>query len=360
VKRKGRLNRIASGIMLILFLASSLSLVFNIHIVKASPGTIYIRADGSIDPPTAPIATFDSVTYTFVGNITSDTDGIVVERNDIVIDGDGYTLQGSGDYYGIFLNSGEENVTIRNTQITAFAIGIALWYDCNDISISGNNITANGARGVFLQDSSNNSISGNNLTNNGGYGIELSCSSNNNISENGIINNEGGILLQFDSNHNSVTRNNIIANNMHGITLVISLGNGIFENNITNNWYGIEFVPASNNLLYHNNIINNYVQTFPTSGYANVWDDGYPSGGNYWSDYNGTDANGDGIGDTPYTIDANNKDNYPLMYPYIPGDINHDGTVDMTDAALISYYWLQTVRQHPQTWTSTKTASSTS
>jgi len=48
-----------------------------------------------------------------------------------------------------------------------------------------------------------------------------------------------------------------------------------------------------------------------------VWDDGYPSGGNYWSDYNGTDANHDGIGDTPYVIDANNADNYPLMTPYI-------------------------------------------
>jgi len=46
-------------------------------------------------------------------------------------------------------------------------------------------------------------------------------------------------------------------------------------------------------------------------------DYGYPSGGNYWSDYNGTDANHDGIGDTPYVIDTKNADNYPLMTPYI-------------------------------------------
>jgi len=47
-------------------------------------GTIYIRADGSIDPPTAPITTVDNVTYTLTGNIY---DSIVVERNNTVIDG---------------------------------------------------------------------------------------------------------------------------------------------------------------------------------------------------------------------------------------------------------------------------------
>jgi nitrous oxidase accessory protein NosD len=51
--------------------------------------------------------------------------------------------------------------------------------------------------------------------------------------------------------------------------------------------------------------------------YTNSWDDGYPSGGNYWSDYNGTDANHDGIGDTSHVLDANNTDHYPLMIPYI-------------------------------------------
>jgi len=55
---------------------------------------------------------------------------------------------------------------------------------------------------------------------------------------------------------------------------------------------------------------------------VNVWDDGYPSGGNYWSNYNGTDlysgpyqneTGSDGIGDTPYTIDANDTDNFPIV-----------------------------------------------
>jgi hypothetical protein len=60
---------------------------------------------------------------------------------------------------------------------------------------------------------------------------------------------------------------------------------------------------------------------------VNIWDNAYPSGGNYWSDYSGVDANSDGIGDTPYVIDTNNQDPYPLMNPWTPpppwGDWNH-------------------------------------
>jgi nitrous oxidase accessory protein NosD len=75
---------------------------------------------------------------------------------------------------------------------------------------------------------------------------------------------------------------------------------------------------SSNNTFYHNSFINNTQHVhIETAGHANSWDNGYPSGGNYWSDYNGTEANHDGIGDTPYVIDANNIDNYPLMTQYV-------------------------------------------
>jgi hypothetical protein len=79
-----------------------------------------------------------------------------------------------------------------------------------------------------------------------------------------------------------------------------------------------------NNTIYHNNFINNTYQVF-SSGLTNVWDDGYPSGGNYWSDYVDVDvksgpgqdsAGSDGVGDTQYVIYPNNRDRYPLTYPY--------------------------------------------
>jgi hypothetical protein len=102
---------------------------------------------------------------------------------------------------------------------------------------------------------------------------------------------------------------------------------------------------SSNNLVYHNNFLHNGYQAFNTN--LNLWDNGYPSGGNYWNDYDGIDENGgqyqnetvsDGIGDTPYTVDVNNLDNYPLMFPWINivGDLDSDGRVSLTDLTLLA------------------------
>ena len=335
--------------ILTLLLTGMLTLAFNIQPVKAS-GTIYIRADGSVDPPDAPITTLDNVTYTLTENITSSDDGIFVERDNIIIDGNGYTVQGSGTFgsRGIIL-TGRSNVTIKNTRITTFHYGITtldIWIDWYSYgSISGNNIAnnwagislsssgnrvtenniANNWDGIYLSSSSGYSISGNNITANNGWGIRLSFSSGNNISGNNITaNGWAGIYLEFCSG-NSISGNNI-ANNGHGVQLAESSSNTIAGNNITNNEYGILldcFSPG--NKFYHNNF-NNTNQVC-SSDSMNVWDDGYPSGGNYWNDYIGVDEKSgpnqdqpgsDSIGDTPYVIDDYNRDRYPLMKPWTP------------------------------------------
>jgi len=305
-------KRVFSAVMFILLLANMLTLVLNIQPVKAS-GTIYIRADGSIDPPTAPIYTADNITYTLTGNIPVGADGIVIERDNIVVDGAGYTVTGSGNGNGTTLTD-RSNVTVRSMTIKNFEYGIFLDSSSNT-TLSGNNITANNYCGIRLGYSSNNTVSCNNVSNNGG-GISFSSSSNNTVSGNNVANNGWGIGFG-NSSDNILSRNNF-ANNGYGIELGYSSDNNVLSGNdvTANNGRGIGLVYSSNNVFHHNNFINNTQHVhIENTGYANSWDDGYPSGGNYWSDYNGTDADHDGIGDTPYIIDANNIDHYPLMIP---------------------------------------------
>jgi len=469
--------------MLMLLLTSMLALAFSIQSVEAEAGSIHIRADGSIDPPTAPIQQ-DGNVYTLTDNIY---DSIVVEKDNIVIDGNSYTLQGSGTGDGIYLHL-REHVTVRNTHIKNFYYGIeidhssynsisgstitnndkGIWLcvlsDNNSISgnaitnnddgiglsmdsyynsisgntitdndngialsagclynsISGNNVTDND-NGIAIDGSGYNSISGNTITNNS-YGIIVPGASwgDNSYSGNTIANNsvsgislarsndriigntiannsvsgieisyakgsiigntitankDSGIHL-YHSSDSSISENNIVNNN-YGIVLGWwSSNNIISENNITNNNYGIGlFYSCSGNSLYHNNL-DNTQQVYDNSWYdpeflpsINTWDDGYPSGGNYWSDYstryptikdeyqgvNQDILGSDWIWDSPYVIDANSQDRYPFVNPWdnIPPVANagpdqaveedalvtFDGSGSSDNVGIVSYVW---------------------
>ena len=196
----------------------------------------------------------------------------------------------------------------------------------SDLTIRGSGCGCAAKSGIHLQNSYNSSVTGNIVTDNG-YGIQLK-----------------------DSNSCTISGNIIANNSWPGIALYWSHENVITSNDIKENFWGIKLSGSSDNKFIHNNIIDNRAfQIDPSGETANIWDDGYPSGGNYWSDYNGTDGNRDAIGDTPYTIDENNKDSYPLMTPYVsPEEIRflyYD--LSMKYNNLLAYYQsLNTTYQH--------------
>jgi len=435
-------------------------------VASTSIGIIYFRSDGTVDPVDAPVSNVDDVTFILTSNIQQ---SIVVERDNIVIDGGGYILNGSGDGAGIDL-SGRSNVTVRNVEIRGFEIGIRLFdtgYESHNVSVVGNIITENECGicfgdyddrvfggfnhsivgntvanntvgvdlisvnstvshnnitgsdvGIFLwstfQTVSENhivsekdgivawisqfdSIRGNNVTTYNGNGVSLNGSYYSMITQNNIITNNGdGIHLGYDStydwaetcSYNNITWNNINTENGEGIVLQGGMNNTMLGNNITTingnsvhldsfthrammyscsnnsiyennftagNAYSIKLVDSTDNLIFHNNFISNTTLTNIINS-ENVWDNGYPSGGNYWSDYVGQDEyfgrlqdrlSNDGIGDTRYSIDDNSMDRYPLMelwperpkFPYLV-DLNNDGEITMGDIVVLASLYM--------------------
>ncbi len=204
---------------------------------------------------------------------------------------------------GIIINN-VSDCKLMNNVLTKNLVGIYLLYATGN-TIVENNIRENNYAGVELGLSYFNIISGNNITTNGMTGIYFWNSSDNYTYGNSITNNSHiGIMLSDYSTNNAISGNNIVTNNDNGI------------------WFNF----SSNNSIYHNNFMGNPEQV-DTYGSTNVWDDDYPSGGNYWSDYTGVDiysglyqneSDHDWIGDSPYFINQVTKDNYPLIEPYDP------------------------------------------
>jgi parallel beta-helix repeat protein len=150
----------------------------------------------------------------------------------------------------------------------------------------------------------------------------------------------------FSSSNNSISSNNI-GKNGYGVGLdSFSDDNEILGNNITANYgHGIGLFASSNNTIFHNNLLDNSIQAYSTSDSTNSWDDGYPSGGNYWSDYNGTDlrmgpfqnqSGSDGVGDTPYFIDSQNYDNFPLIGFFSDFNISSHADIQTVSNSTIS------------------------
>lgn len=231
----------------------------------------------------------------------------VYDGGSLEIDRCTISSQGGG---GIIAFKGS-SLRVENSKLTGLGLwdgGGAIRANCNGAIIKNNTIRLS-YMGVYLgEGSSNHQIIGNKIIE-AYLGVTTCCS--------------GTTGIRFE--------NNLFADFVgHGIHANGGIKNNIFVGNTFKNIWGepMRLVhggpgnPPEGNILYRNNFFNFHKLSYDDGN--NQWD--YEGIGNYWSDYPGIDANGDGIGDTPYFIQTNGVDHYPLMEPfgnvYKPGSIS--------------------------------------
>jgi parallel beta-helix repeat protein len=228
----------------------------------------------------------------------------------------------------------------QHDRIVPSNSGYVLLINCTRITVQGLSIIGENtsssrkynSNGIHLTNTINSIIVNNNLTVGTGIRVYGEETKNITISQNNIARTIGvfgcNVIGNFITNSGIIIDNSTVTANLidsceRGITIRKRSNNHIFRNNITNCNVGIFILGSRNNTIHQNNFISNiqpvfeehyseepYDQLFHTyyASVNNTWD------GNYWSDYNGIDRDGNGIGDTPYVIFENITDHYPLMH----------------------------------------------
>ena len=159
-----------------------------------------------------------------------------------------------------------------------------------------------GSTGMFLNGADYCNVFGNITLSNSRCGIHLFRSSHNNLTENtASSNSRDGICLEYSSNKNTLKRNTVSGNPEYGVYLKYSSHNRIYFNSFTGHSQSISSIDSTNTWTSSMKV----AYTYHGSTYANYL-------GNYWVDYTGEDADNDGIGDGPYTINSD-QDDYPLI-----------------------------------------------
>jgi parallel beta-helix repeat protein len=273
-------------------------------------------------------------------------DGIDIEQTNASLIIRNVNIQGQGGSNGIFLSQ-VTNVLVNHTTISSLNDGITVLL--SNATVENSLISSSGEHGIRILDGENVGIFNNTITLSIGDGIHgESCDRcHMNMTGNRVTsNNFSGIALQSLTN-TVISENTISSNRRDGVGVNRSTYVLLFLNNITYNGVGVNMRGSTDNLVHHNNFVSNSVQALDNETGKNMWDVGYASGGNYWSDYlskfNGVDncsgphqdicPRPDGLGDTPY-IFANARDNYPLMKLFVQTVIHDVAVFSITPSAM--------------------------
>ena len=257
----------------------------------------------------------DPIQTTIQGNNSKDV--IYIQANNVTIEG--FTISGGGAssssdvYGGIHIRS--DHTKIRNCLITDnYNYGIYL-YDAHNNTINDCIIHSNDYREIYVYSCSGNRFENNtiNADNYGLYGIIITDSI---LRFNTLSNAESQAVYFGRQSKNNLLKDNIIQHNNYGFYIQGAVENTFTDNLFINNTRGMFFCCGGrDNLIYKNTFINNQEHAYGipiNMFYKDIT-------GNYWDDYNGTDENNDGRGDTPYLISCGtgycNQDDYPLMKP---------------------------------------------
>ncbi len=353
-----------TALVMTLILALLTSLMFGVQPVKSSPKTIVVPEDYSTIQEAVSHAADGDTVLVKNGIYPMDENTTIVISKTLHLVGEDpaktVILGVSSNQYdrGVAIRLAAPNITVSGFTITDFRVAIALVnyfgepnpLGCriinnnivnnsegirpqrNDLLISENNITKNGI-GIAGYNTENVFVTRNNISENG-YGVNIGICRNITISENQISDNTGAINLAYYGPY--FVYGNKITDNSWGIRFAEACSNAtVYGNNITQNGVGVALLNFPNagdivvsgvgNTVFGNLFLNNTRQVAKEESnynYPNTtrmgtdivsWDNS--TVGNYWSDYSGLDYNNDGIGDTAYIIDENNKDNYPLISP---------------------------------------------
>ncbi|RDE13890.1 MAG: hypothetical protein C4K47_05325 [Candidatus Thorarchaeota archaeon] len=181
----------------------------------------------------------------------------------------------------------------------------------------------------------------NNVVSSKGDAIQVISCTGFNVRANIVTAPNGNGIFASSCNGFNIVRNNVSSCCYRGIYVTSSVNGAIKANDLWNNTCAIYIASSTSIRVFHNNLLGNVLRGYDDSGSQNQWDDDYPNGGNYWSNYSGSDAfsgpgqdisGSDGIGDTTMVIDSDSVDRYPLMAPW-PVATGPVTTHDYTD------YW---------------------